>query len=112
MRRLDCSALGISAPVAQIVGQPILAAAGFQPAPGVSTFRHGFPDGSTAHRPGRGLCLVSGHGFSRAVGGSQFRALAPAAFLLATYVKQEGNSSGLSTSPAFTGFAAMYSRCL
>src|ERR1039458_4262534 len=63
------------------VGQPILAAAGFQPAPGVSTFRHGFPYGSTAHRPGRGSCLVSGHGFSRAVGGSQFRALAPAAFL-------------------------------
>src|ERR1017187_5889261 len=56
--------------------------------------------------------LVSGHGFSRAVGGSQFRALAPAAFLLARYVKQYGNSSGLSTSSAFTGFAAMYSRCL
>src|ERR1022692_3841937 len=64
------------------VGQPILAAAGFQPAPGVSTFRYGFPDGPTARRPSRGSCLVSGHGFSRAVGGSQFRALAPAAFLL------------------------------
>ena len=56
--------------------------------PGVSTFRYGFPDGPTARRPSRGSCLVSGHGFSRAVGGSQFRALAPAAFLLATYVKQ------------------------
>src|ERR1017187_10926589 len=61
---------------------------------------------------GRGSCLVSGHGFSRAVGGSQFRALAPAAFLLARYMKQYGNSSDLSASPAFTGFAAVYSRCL
>src|ERR1039457_4551879 len=66
---------------------------------------------TSCSRPGRSSCLVSGHGFSRAVGGSQFRALAPAAFLPARYVKQEGNSSGLSTSPAFTGFAAMYSRC-
>src|ERR1017187_1229430 len=33
-------------------------------------------------------------GFSRAVGGSQFRALAPAAFLLATYVKQMGELLG------------------
>src|ERR1017187_2678705 len=42
-------------------------------------------------------CLVSGHGFSRAVGGSQFRALAPAAFLLATYVKQHALYQGMAS---------------
>src|ERR1022692_3885403 len=60
-----------------------------------SGLRYGFPDAPTARRPGRGSCRVSGHGFSRAVGGSQFGALAPAAFLLARYVKQYGNSSGV-----------------
>src|ERR1039458_3305859 len=36
----------------------------FQPAPGVSTYRHGFPQGFKALRPSRGLCLVSGHGIA------------------------------------------------
>ena len=43
--------------------------------------------------PSQAYALYQGMAFSRAVGGSQFRALAPAACFLARYANQYGNSS-------------------